>query len=346
LEELLPKDNETIHLPLDGPVLPSESDGFSPEQMIRCDECLRANPPTRVNCLYCSATLPLTESSAKLRKPCLRQPDKHEPGFNCILVPHTEAQVSDESLEGAARFLKLSKENLQDIVDATVSLPLARTGSREEAELVVERLNDLGFETFCLSDEELGLNQEHLLRPRSFQIEEEGILLTYSGGTNVVRIAWSDLCLIVSGHLVVKKIEVQERMSRGSENELIDASQFFSDEPVFDLYSFSEPRTWRVGAHSFDFSCLHEQKGLVAGDNLKTLRKLVVSKCDRLKADDSFNSLRTTLEFVWPSEQETQSTGWRRERPGKFSLGAITLNSTEAQFTRYSRLRRYLLLKD
>jgi len=343
LEELLPKDNETIHLPLDGPVLPAEPQGFSPEQMIRCDECLRANPPTRVNCLYCSATLPLTESSAKLRKPLLKQPDKHEPGYNCILVAHEEIQLSRESVEDAARLLKLSKENLQSLVSAKAPLPLARTASREEAELVVERLSDLGLKTLSISDEELGLHQEYLVRPRSFQIEEDGLLLTYSGGTNVVRIAWSDLQLLVSGRLLEKKLEVKERMSRGSENELLDASQFFFDEPIFDLYSFSGSHAWRVGANSFDFSCLNDQKGLVAGDNLNTLRDLVVSKSSHLKVDDSFNTLRTLLELVWPTEQETQSTGWRRERPGRLSVGAIMLNSNEAQFTRYSRLRRYLL---
>jgi hypothetical protein len=346
LEELLPKDNETIHLPLDGPVLPTETEGFAPEQMIRCDECLRANPPTRVNCLYCSATLPLTESSAKLRKPLLKQPGKDELGFNCILVAYEEIQLSNESLEKAAHLLKFTKENLQSLVSARAPLPLARTTSREEADLVVERLSDLGLETISLSDEELGLHQDYLVRPRSFQIDEEGLLLTYSGGTIVVRIAWSDLQLLVTGRLLEKRVEVKERMSRRSENELIDASQFFFDEPVFDLYSFSEPQTWRVGANSFDFSCLHDQKSLVAGDNLKTLHKLVVSKSSRLKVDDSFNTLRNQLELVWPQKQETQSTGWRRERPGRLCVGASMLNSNEAQFTRYSRLCRYLLVKD
>jgi len=346
LEELLPKDNETIHLPLDGPVLPTEPEGFAPEQMIRCEECLRANPPTRVNCLYCSATLPITESSDKLRKPLLKQPGKHEPGFNCILASYEDIQLSNETLEKGAHLLKLSKENLQSLVSAGAPLPLARTASREEAELVVERLSDLGVETLSLSDEELGLHQENLVRPRSFQIDEQGLVLAYSGGTNVVRIAWSDLQLIVTGRLLEKRLEVKERMSRRSENELIDASQFFFDEPVFDLYSFSEPQTWRVGANSFDFSCLHDEKTLVAGDNLKTLHKLVVSKSSRLKVDDSFNTLRNQLELVWSTEQETQSTGWRWERPGRLSVGATMLNSNEAQFTRYSRLRRYLLLKD
>ena len=143
----MPKDNETIHLPLDGPVLPAEPEGFSPEQMIRCDECLRANPPTRVNCLYCSATLPLTESSAKLRKPLLKQPGKHEPGFNCILALMKKFNFPTKSVEKAAHLLKLSKENLHSLVSAGAPLPLARTASREEAELVVERLSDLGLET-------------------------------------------------------------------------------------------------------------------------------------------------------------------------------------------------------
>jgi hypothetical protein len=270
----------------------------------------------------------------------LKQPGKHEPGFNCILVAHEENQLSSESVEGAARLLKLSKEHLQRLVSARAPLPLARTASREEAELVVERLSDFGLKTLSISDEELGLHQEYLVRPRSFQIDEDGLLLTYSGGTNVVRIAWSELQLLVGGRLLEKKLEVKERMSRGSENELLDASQFFFDEPVFDLYSFSESHAWRVGAKSFDFSCLNDQKGLVAGDNLKTLRDLVVSKSSRLKVDDSFNTLRSLLELVWPTEQETQSTGWRRERPGRLSV-AIMLNSNETQFTRYSRLRRY-----
>ena len=36
---------------------------------------------------------------------------------------------------------------------------------------------------------------------------------------------------------------------------------------------------------------------------------------------------------------ETQSSGWRRERPGKLSVGVATTKSNETQFTRYSRLR-------
>ena len=59
--------------------------------------------------------------------------------------------------------------------------------------------------------------------------------------------------------------------------------------------------------------------------------------------DDSFNSVRKALEPVWPAEQQNESSGWRRERPGKYSIGSATeLNKRNADFSRYSRLRYHL----
>jgi hypothetical protein len=118
----LPKDNENIPFP--GPVEPSEPQGFAAEQMIRCEECLRANPPTRITCLYCVAPLPLTEASARLRKPVLRQPEKHQLGYNNILFP--QQPVADETFNEAAALLKLAPDNLRQLMSATVPLPVVR----------------------------------------------------------------------------------------------------------------------------------------------------------------------------------------------------------------------------
>src|SRR6185312_14059521 len=107
------------NIPFLGPVEPSEPQGFSAEQMIRCEECLRANPPTRVSCLYCVAPLPLTETSARLIKPVLRQPEKHQLGYNNILLPQEQA-ASDEVIAGAAALLKLSVENVGDVMSQGV----------------------------------------------------------------------------------------------------------------------------------------------------------------------------------------------------------------------------------
>src|SRR5215216_647301 len=99
--------------------------------MIRCEECLRANPPTRVSCLYCVAPLPLTESSVRLRKPVLRQPEKHQLGYNNILSP-SEREVATEIVTEAASLLKLTPENMEQLMSQNVPMPVARTASREE----------------------------------------------------------------------------------------------------------------------------------------------------------------------------------------------------------------------
>ena len=337
----MPKDNETIHLPLDGPVLPTEPQGFSADQMIRCDECLRANPPTRVSCLYCGAPLPLTEESAKLRKPTLRQPEKHEVGFNSIFV----SLESNDFLAEASKLLRLPEDKLDSIVQRKKCLPLARTASRDEAQLVFDRLQGLGIKVLTLSDEELGLQPELIVRARALTLGSESVVINPPGGKEPVEIAWSALRLIVSGRLVVKKVEVQERMSRKAEKEILDTSQFFSDELVFDLYSDSQEQSWRIGANSFDFSCLEDQKTLLSGENIQRLRDLISSRAPNVREDNSYAEFRQQLEAVWPMEQETHSQGWRRERPGKYSLGAAIVNSNETQFTRYSRLLRYFELK-
>ena len=343
LEDLLPKDNETIHLPVDGPVVQTEPQGFAADQMLRCDQCLRANPPTRVRCLYCDATLPITESSARLRKPTLRQPEKHELGFNCILVPGVR-DLQRESLDSAVTLLKLTPDDLQRILQSSLPLPLARTSSSEEAQLVIERLAELGLQALMLSDDDLGIREDGVVRPRSLSFERDRLVAQQSGGKSSVALAWSELVLTVSGRLLIKKTDVKERISRRAENELLETNQYFADEAVFDLHSSSNDLSWRIGANSFDFSCLEDQKTLVAGENLKKLHALIIAKVDTLCDDDSYSDVKTLLELVWPSEQESQSQGWRREWLGRYSLGATTVSTNEMQFTCYSRLRRYFAL--
>jgi hypothetical protein len=345
LEELLPKDNETFQLPLDGPLTPSEPPGFAPEEMIRCEECLRANPPTRFTCLYCDSPLPLNESTAHLRKPILRRPERHQLGFNSILVQTEPVPLDGDSLSKAAELLKLKTESLESILAIKRPMPLARTPSREEVQLINDRLRELGFATVLLSDDDLG-RHDAVVRIRSLRIDDNSLSLQQAGIQSSIALSWDDLRLIVSGRLVVQKVEVTERVSRHPEAEILDTSEFFSDEPVLDLYSSTHDRTWRIGTNNFDFSCLHDQKSFVAGENLRRLLALICSRCPSVHHDSAYNELRNTLQLVWPTEQETESRGWRRERPGKYSLGAVTANTNDGQFTRYSRLRRYFAINN
>src|SRR6267142_2029555 len=74
------------------PVLDARPQSFAAAEMITCDACLRANPPTRANCLYCGATLPVN-SEVVNAKPAPQQVDDRispanlDPGFYVVLTP-------------------------------------------------------------------------------------------------------------------------------------------------------------------------------------------------------------------------------------------------------------------
>ena len=336
----MPKDNENIRLPLTGALEPSEPQGFAPDQMIRCDDCLRANPPTRVACLYCSAPLPVTEGSARLRKPVLRPPDKHQTAYSSILLP-TNFDLTAEQIAEAADLLKLNVEDLKKIIAEHVALPVACTASREEADLVLNRLRDVGLQSVTLSDDYLGASELLVKRIKSMSIDDRGVMLQQAGTREHIELCWRDVVLIVTGRLFVRRVEIQERKTRRAENEIVQSSEYSSDEAVIDFYTSTHSQTWRISANGFDFSCLGSNKALIANENISRLQELIATNAPHATVDESYKRLRRTLDLVWSSQQETQSSGWRRERPGRLSVGLATINSNESQFTRYSRMRRY-----
>ena len=335
----MPKDNENI--PFLGPVEPLEPQAFAADQMIRCEECLRANPPTRVNCLYCVAPLPLTESAARLRKPVLRPPEKHQLGYNNILLPPAHP-LTAELLAEAAELLKMGADDLEKIISQQIPLPVARTASREEAELVFVRLKDLGLQCLALGDEELGFVNT-TKRVKSMSFEETYFTVSQVGAIDE-RFTWTDIVLLLPARLFETRLEITERKTRKTENEILDTSEFSKDEAVIDFYTTSHSFTWRINSGGFDFSCLGKDKALIATENIRRLQRLLIEKAVNAQVDDSYNRVRNLLELAWPTQPDTQSSGWRRERPGKLSVGMATTKSNETQFTRYSRLSYYLSL--
>jgi hypothetical protein len=331
----LPKDNEKIPIP--GPGESSEPQGFSAAQMVRCEECLRANPPTRVTCMYCTAPLPLTENAKQLRKPVLRPPEKHQPGYNNILLPQDQVVSADVTREVAA-LLKLTTEDLNEICSMDIPLPVARTSSREEAELVSERLRDFGLHCLTLGDDDLDLSNG-VKRVRSMSFTDKSLIIHPAG--DHTEIPWTDIKLILRGRLFETRLEIKELKSRKSENELLETSEFFRDEVAIDFYSAAHPVTWRINSNGFDFSCLEGEKTLLANENIGILERLLSGKAVNARTDDSYRRVRRLLDLVWTMQTETQSSGWHRERPGKLSVGMATIKSNEAQLTSYSRLRYY-----
>lgn len=319
-----------------------EARGFTPEQMVRCEECLRANPPTRAGCLYCGAALPVTEQSAAMLKPTLKPLEQWEKGFNCIFIPTRDAGFKADHYREAASLLNLPIEEVRRIVESAECLPIARVATAGEASLIERRLAELGARILSVSDEELALDSQPPKRIRSLELTEDSLVAFQTGSNERLRASWNDVALIVSGRIVARQIEVEERRGRKTENEIIETRELSTDDALLDIYSSSHEGGWRIIAGNFDFSCLGEKKSLLVAQNFASLLDELRTRAGNAEYDDSYHRVRRSLSAIWPLEQQTESRGWRRGGPGRFSTEIVSTSDNERQFTRYSRLRYYL----
>jgi hypothetical protein len=340
----LPKDNESVSLPIltsDGPTASSEPQAFAPDQLINCEKCLRRNPPTRARCLYCNAELTLNSDAVELQRPTLARLEKWEQGYNNILLPssaNAPLNLSESDQAQAATFLKLAQTQLSGILSSGSSLPVSRTGLIEEAYLIQRRLRSFGVETRIVSDADL-TGEVAPIRVRSVDIDDEFLWAYQTPESTAIQLPWSDFALFVPGRLTVKQVAVTEQKAGRSEKKIVDSREFFKDEFVLDFYTRKDATTYRINANSFDFSCLGDNKKLLVAENMSTLVELFRSLGSQATWDDSYNSVRKLLDAVWPVEQHNESSGWRRDRPGKHVIDNTTEISNETQFLKYSRLR-------
>jgi hypothetical protein len=210
---------------------------------------------------------------------------------------------------------------------------------------VQRRLTNLGIDSCIVPDTQAGADATEPIRVRALEIDDAGIYAFQTPETPTIRVLWPDIILLVVGMLSVKRVELKEQKGKRAENRILDSSEFATDERVLDFYTSAQANTYRIKAYSFDFSCLAEKKGLVASENFSTLVKVIRERAPQAEYDDSYNSVRKALDAVWAPEQQNETSGWRRERPGKYSIGTVTELSNEIQFLRYSRVRYHLALE-
>lgn len=328
----------------DSEPLRSEPQGFAPDQMVRCEVCLRANPPTRTSCLYCAAQLPANETNAALQKPTLRRLEKWEQGFNVILVPGSAARLTGEILPQMAELLRLNVADLGRIIETREPLPIARATTPDEASLIERRLDEMGAKVMVVADSDLEQEESVTKRVRALELTENALVLYSAGGPESWHVPWKEILLLAVGRLLVREIEVEERKGLKPEKILVDTREINTDDSVLDIYAAQGKTVWRITAGNFDFSCLGSQKKWVAAQNFSTLIEILRERATEAFYDASYNRVRLALNIVWPLEQETESRGWRRTGAGRVSTEAVTKSDNEIQFTRYSRLRHYLQL--
>jgi hypothetical protein len=351
--------------------------GFAPEQLVACERCLRANAPTRMSCLYCGAQLPQTAESETLRRPALKKLEDWEQGFNVVLLPHDEKKsprgesgpsrvgsLTPEAVAEAASLLRLDAARLEGIIDAGRALPLARASSFEEAGLIVKRLGALGLASEVFADEELSRQP---FRVRALTLEDDALVCWPGLGAAPRRVEWAEVLMLVRGRVVEKRVEVEERREKTrGRGEVVETREIASDEAVLDIHvasqteaasrsedtsgreadSQSQEDCFRILADSFDYSCLGASKRLLARENFVTLVEALRARAPSAAFDDEYASARALLSAAWPPAERTESLGLRRERPGRLNTELATFVTNEPQFTRYSRLRRRLVLRE
>jgi hypothetical protein len=326
-----------------GPVSAARPQSFAPAEMITCDECLRANPPTRTNCLYCAAVLPGATKATNTH--LLQQPEVEgngsasvSSGFYVVLAPGQIQALTESSLTETAAVLGLKTAEVQIAAGSGRAVPLARTATIEQATTIAGRLAPLGVVVDIFREDALNLDLP-ITRIRALEFTDTG----WAAKEEDISRDWDDLILIVTGRLVVKRVEIEERQRRGNPRPL-DSRELFSDEPLMDLYTRSDEAGFRILSSSFDFSCLGTEKSVTAFENFTKLLSLLGRRGPKVEVDDKFRSQRAVLGNIWPLEAQTSKGELRRSGAGKVDVSTVTTLDNEIQFNRYSRLRQYLKL--
>jgi hypothetical protein len=336
----LANDQEKAFTWSDDEPLRSEPRGFSPEQMVTCETCLRANPPTRTACLYCGAGLPVSDSTDLLRNLQLRQPETWEQGFNVILIP-IDGDLSSDTLRTVATLLKIEVETVERILTGGEPFPVTRATSEDDVAVIARQLGSLGVNVISVADRELDAYSP--VRVRAMEFSEDELVLHPVGVPGGVRVPWSELILFVAGRRTVRKLEYAERQAKKKEKEIVDSHETSADEQRLDFYTAEDKSGWRIAVDNFDFSCLGPAKTLIAATNFQTLTATLRKRAAGAIYDDSYQRTRHLLTEVWPLDEQTASLGLRKQRIGRVDIAAMTTTDNDTQFTRYSRLRHYFV---
>ncbi len=334
-------DNQTPDEFLKNLPVQTEKIAFDSKEMIGCEKCRRANPPNRFKCLYCGAELDVSDAQTENLKLNLRRLESWEKGFNLIFTPNSE-NLDETKLPEIAKLLKVGRELVRRIVEAKTTLPLARTESEKESDILKKHLEEFGVETRVVSDETLAV-EKPLQRLRGIKFFDDRLVLMLFNQDEIIEVPKKDLVLIVTGAIYERKIEAVEKRGKKGENKILETSEVSSDETLLDVYSRTNSDGCRIWAKGFDFSCLETEKGILAKDNLKKLADKLRRFAPDARFVDDYARHRTALADVWEVEQKSDSQGLKREGFGKYNLGNITTVNNLSQFTKYSRLQKHLL---
>ncbi len=324
--------------PVFDPQIQTEKIAFDAAEMIACEVCGRMNPPNRLKCMYCARELAIAVEDIAGIKPTLRKLEPWERGYNLIVREGSAAA----NVAAMAHLLLSDPEDVETVVTSGVPLPIARVESEMEALLVGDRLAGLGLMCSVVSDESLAAERPPVRLSALGMADGQLTLRDFNtGGSSVIDA--DRFALLVPGMVTAGRVDSLEKKRRGRKTKLLDETATASDGMLLDIYTRDDPTGFRVYLAGFDFSCLREDMGLLAGENLRLLIVRLVEYLPNVRLVNNYDSVRHALDRVWEVATRKDSQGLQRAGFGKVEFGSVVSSSNLSQFTKYSRLQWHLL---
>ena len=304
------------------------------QDVTNCPRCQRRTPAARGDCIYCGEQLPFASIQAA---PPQRNIDPGEHAFNTVLEPFP-SRTNESVVSALASALQLELSDAQAMINAGKPVPLARSQTRAEAEMITALVRTCGLRAVVIADEEMNLDRE-LIRARRIAVSYDAIQVVHSGGEMALN--KNEIRLLVLGELRNVRVDYTEGLSGrgGQAGNVLDSSEFRSEETLLDAYTTSLDTSFRIKSDAFDYSGLVSPMSFRSDVNFRAALAALRAALPDAKVDADFPGMKSLLGRAWPERSRNESRGIRRSGLAFRAVAqASVVRDNRDQFDRYSRL--------
>src|SRR5437763_1819394 len=123
---------------------------FTPDELLTCDVCSRANAPTRAACMYCGA--PLTSKTTISSPETEAEPQTATVSTACYVVvpPELLSEINENLLDQLAKTIEVKDSDVKTVVISNSPLVIASTN--DKANKKVSDLRQRGIDSLLVTD--------------------------------------------------------------------------------------------------------------------------------------------------------------------------------------------------
>lgn len=283
--------------------------------------------------MYCGAILSVSKIETA---PAQRVLESYERAYNAVVEPEL-SRVDENTVSRFAAALQIELPEAEAYISANKRLPVARCQIQQEAELIAALIRTCGLGCSVIPDEHFRLDWE-LIRARKIVVVGDNLSVRHSGGEVVVPLP--EVKLMVLGSLQNTQVHFAETASLAKDSgNLLDTSEFRSNEVMLDVYTSSLHNSFRIKADGFDYSGLIWPLAYRVELNFQAAVQGLLSDAKTAVLDADFPRIRSLLSRCWPERSRTEAKGLKR---GGLGIRAVkqssVISDNRDQFDRYSRL--------